>query len=92
MQQWGKSNMKMFNYLNHKQINDMMLLFCVGDKVEEIVNMLKCCLIGGAYGQIRYKQRRRRGYRAAFHGRARMPPESRMGTSRPQSFYSSFLP
>ena len=38
MQQWGKSNMKMFNYLNHKQINDMMLLFCVGDKVEEIVN------------------------------------------------------
>ena len=28
----------MFNYLNHKQINDMMLLFCVGDKVEEIVN------------------------------------------------------
>lgn len=30
--------MKMFNYLNHKQINDMMLLFCVGDKVEEIVN------------------------------------------------------
>ena len=29
--------MKMFNYLNHKQINDMMLLFCVGDKVEEIV-------------------------------------------------------
>ena len=30
--------MKMFNYLNQKQINDMMLLFCVGDKVEEIVN------------------------------------------------------
>ena len=30
--------MKMFNYLNHKQINDMMLLFCVGDKVEQIVN------------------------------------------------------
>lgn len=30
--------MKMFNYLNQKQISDMMLLFCLGDKIEAIVN------------------------------------------------------
>ena len=30
--------MKMFNYLNQKQISDMMLLFCLGDKIEEIIN------------------------------------------------------
>ena len=30
--------MKMFNYLNQKQISDMMLLFCLADKIEEIVD------------------------------------------------------
>lgn len=30
--------MKMFNYLNQKQINDMMLLFCLGDKIDDIVD------------------------------------------------------
>lgn len=30
--------MKMFNYLNQQQISDMMLLFCVGDKIEKIID------------------------------------------------------
>ena len=30
--------MKMFNYLNQQQISDMMLLFCLADKIEEIVD------------------------------------------------------
>lgn len=30
--------MKMFNYLNQQQISDMMLLFCLGDKLEKIID------------------------------------------------------
>lgn len=30
--------MKMFNYLNQQQISDMMLLFCLGDKLERIID------------------------------------------------------
>ena len=30
--------MKMFNYLNQKQINDLMVLLCIGNKIDEIVS------------------------------------------------------
>ena len=32
--------MKMFNYLNQKQINDLMVLLCIGNKIDEIVRII----------------------------------------------------